>query len=351
MGKLSRVGECLYRSHEGMYFALIKTGGKQIKRSLETTDLVLAKRKLRDFKDRASTLVLEREKTTFKEVAERWLAQIAAQMKQSSHKRRDCAVNGLLPFFGTLNIRRISHADIEKWKRERGGKLSERSFNIEMETLRLILDYCRDDLRLLIDHPAEKLKRKREPKRKTIIPTKSQFQTLLKEMRSSASQKKGQEAAAFVEFLAYSGCRLNEAVPATWADINWERGTFLITGGEKGPKNSEEREVPMFPPLERLLKSLQTPDCDPSTSLFKIASAKKAISSACERASLPHFTHHHFRHFFCSNAIEAGVDFKTIAEWLGHKDGGVLVAKTYGHLRAEHSKAMAMKITFDASLK
>jgi hypothetical protein len=36
------------------------------------------------------------------------------------------------------------------------------------------------------------------------------------------------------------------------------------------------------------------------------------------------------RHYFVSNAIEAGVDFKTIAVWVRHKDGGLLVAKTYG---------------------
>jgi len=38
MVKLKRVGECLYRSHEGGYFALIKVGGKQIKRGLQATD-------------------------------------------------------------------------------------------------------------------------------------------------------------------------------------------------------------------------------------------------------------------------------------------------------------------------
>jgi hypothetical protein len=42
------------------------------------------------------------------------------------------------------------------------------------------------------------------------------------------------------------------------------------------------------------------------------------------------------------------VDFKAIAGWLGHKDGGVLAAKTYGHLRNEHSAAMAQRMTFDA---
>ena len=55
------------------------------------------------------------------------------------------------------------------------------------------------------------------------------------------------------------------------------------------------------------------------------------------------------RHFFCSNAIEAGCDFKVIAGWFGHKDGGVLVARTYGHLRNEHSAAMAKRMTFDVN--
>jgi integrase len=78
-----------------------------------------------------------------------------------------------------------------------------------------------------------------------------------------------------------------------------------------------------------------------------VFSAKKSIESACRRLKLPKFTHHHFRHFFCSNAIEKGVDFKVIAAWLGHKDGGILVATTYGHLRAEHSAEMALRMTFD----
>ena len=38
-----------------------------------------------------------------------------------------------------------------------------------------------------------------------------------------------------------------------------------------------------------------------------------------------------------------------IAGWLGHKDGGVLVARTYGHLRNEHSAAMAKRMNWGAS--
>jgi len=47
---------------------------------------------------------------------------------------------------------------------------------------------------------------------------------------------------------------------------------------------------------------------------------------------------------FITRAIELGVDFKTISSWQGHQDGGVLIAKTYSHLRNEHSENMAKKL-------
>ena len=37
----------------------------------------------------------------------------------------------------------------------------------------------------------------------------------------------------------------------------------------------------------------------------------------------------------------AGVDFMTVAHWLGHSDGGVLVGKVYAPLADEHKRRMA----------
>lgn len=53
---------------------------------------------------------------------------------------------------------------------------------------------------------------------------------------------------------------------------------------------------------------------------------------------------HHFRHYFISHAVMAGVDFATIALWVGHRDGGVLIGKVYGHLSREHPTRMARKL-------
>jgi hypothetical protein len=37
----------------------------------------------------------------------------------------------------------------------------------------------------------------------------------------------------------------------------------------------------------------------------------------------------------------------TIAAWVGHRDGGILIGKVYGHLANEHRKAMADRVNFE----
>ena len=233
-------------------------------------------------------------------------------------------------------------------KIHRGAKLSARSWNIDVETLKQIFDYAQNTLRILIDNPARQLKRKKQPKPGIAIPSKEQFRAVVGELRNG--HRATGEAADFVEFLGYSGMRQAEASEVRWRDINFDLGTVLVTGGEHGTKNYQARTIPLFTPLRRLVETIRQrkkPLADDQL-IFDIAAARLQLMRACERLGLQRFGHHTMRHFFCSNAIEAGCDFKVIAEWLGHKDGGVLVAMTYGHLRSEHSAAMARRINFDA---
>ena len=51
-----KIGPCLYRYRGEKYYALLKVGGKQIRRSLETNDLPLARRRLSDFKRDIETI-------------------------------------------------------------------------------------------------------------------------------------------------------------------------------------------------------------------------------------------------------------------------------------------------------
>ena len=128
--------------------------------------------------------------------------------------------------------------------------------------------------------------------------------------------------------------------------IDFKKGFFIVSGGEVGTKNRQIRNVPLFPAMKMfLLENYSIENENRSRRIISIESARKALETACRVAGLPHFSHHCLRHFFVSNAIEKGIDFKTIANWIGHTDGGLLVAKTYGHLRYTHSYQMAKLMT------
>lgn len=47
-----------------------------------------------------------------------------------------------------------------------------------------------------------------------------------------------------------------------------------------------------------------------------------------------------------SPAVTVAIDYMTIARWVGHKDGGVLIGKVYGHLSNEHAQAQAQRLNF-----
>ena len=59
---------------------------------------------------------------------------------------------------------------------------------------------------------------------------------------------------------------------------------------------------------------------------------------------------HDCRHYFISYAVMSGVDFLTVAIWVGHQDGGLLISRVYGHVSNEHLKASSRKVCFKPQL-
>jgi len=346
-----KVGQNLYRlESSGGYYALFKRRGKQFRKSLKTTDPALAKRRLAELHEKIARLTQTSgaSKMTFRELGERWLGNQIG-LKPASVSRLDICLKGLAPYLGDVPVRNITHRHCEDWIAGRGKKISPSSYKHERRVLIALLDYAVRD-GLILNNPAsgDAVPTRKIARPKIMIPTREQFRLLVETIRKNDSR--ALPAANLVELLAYSGVRLNEATSMTWEDIDWQRGTFTVTGGERGTKNLEARVVPLFPALRELLERIRG-DRKPESieRIIPIRCAKTAIIKACKDAKLPHFHHHTQRHYFCSNAIEAGIDFKVIAGWLGHKDGGYLVARTYGHLRDAHSFEMAKRMTFTAA--
>lgn len=139
-------------------------------------------------------------------------------------------------------------------------------------------------------------------------------------------------------FLAYSGLRLAEAQAARWEDV---RGDWLHVRGTKTASSS--RTIPIIPALRRLLDQIRGEA--QSGPILQTKTSIGALQRACERLGLAPLRHHDLRHFFATACIESGVDIPTVADWLGHADGGVLLMQTYRHLRQQHSAAAARTVS------
>jgi integrase len=87
-------------------------------------------------------------------------------------------------------------------------------------------------------------------------------------------------------------------------------------------------------------------DEPPETSVMRVRECQKAMDRAAKKLGMSRITHHDLRHLFATRCIESGVDIPTVSRWLGHKDGGALAMRVYGHLREQHSVDMAQRVKF-----
>lgn len=346
------VAENLYRLEpSGKYYALLKRGNKQFRRSLKTKDRKLAERRLSELRAQVDNLkVTEDARLSFAEIAQRWVETTQQGLKPASVLRRQSCIKNLTPFFHGLLIRNIQPVHCEGWVTQRGPDISARTFIHELDTMRLIFDYA-VRLGLMLSNPAKDIKRRRIVQEPICVPTREQFPKLIAAMRAADGrphiQAKAKHGADLVELLAYSGCRIHEATSLRWSDVDFDRGCVTVSGGEQGTKNHEQRTIPMTDALRALLLRLKSEqNSKPADYITQVDDTKNGLKAACRRLEYPHFTHHDFRHFFATTCIESGVDIPTISRWLGHKDGGALAMRVYGHLRQEHSFAVIKRVSF-----
>ena len=332
---------------------MVKRGRKQFRRSLKTTDRKLADAGSREFKQTVGNLVLSEDRNhTFEEIAKRWLGTVRHTLKLAAIKRRETCIKNLKSFFVGLAIRNVTRGHCERWLEQRGPAIAPQTFAHELDTMRMTFNYAVEH-GLILANPAAHIKRRRIEQAQITVPTRDQFQTLVAAIRHSDgrpdSQAKAKPGADLVELLAYSGMRLREATSLTWRDVDLDRGVITVTGGEEGTKNHESRIIPMTDALRSLLLRLRAErpaDASKDDWVVPINDAKTTIRKTCKRLGYPQFTHHDFRHFFATTCIESGVDIPTISRWLGHKDGGALAMRVYGHLREEHSRSQIKRVTF-----
>lgn len=340
------------------YYARIKIRGKTIRESLHTNVFTTAKLRLVDFlKDKRDDRAAGDE-PMFAAAVELYRARVAADssMKESSKGYRELCISKIQDSWPDLRDCRLSEITPEScraWAARLRSNIASQYFNNVIGTLRLIIDegikaWVRAGNKTL-ENPAKDLARAKIAAKVLALPEPGQFRALVELMRKANSW--GPKAADLVEFLAYSGTRIfTEARWITWDDVDWERREIIVRGHpETHTKNWEVRRIPILPDMDALLRRMQTEaasDGPPKGRILKITECPISLHKACRDLGIPRLRHHDLRHLFATRCIESGVDIPTVARWLGHKDGGALAMRVYGHLRNQHSQEMAKKVKF-----
>jgi integrase len=178
---------------------------------------------------------------------------------------------------------------------------------------------------------------------------------LAKDEEDKPITKNGPQLIDYLRFLAYCGARCNEALRVKWSDVDLP-GKLLCIGADGSSKNSKPRYVDLNADLEAHLQDMHSRRAPDTEWLFPspqrgendrpAKTLRESFNIVRQKAELGWVGFHDLRHYFASRAVMAGIDFKTIAEWLGHQDGGVLLCKVHSHLLDGHKREMARKLVF-----
>ncbi len=167
----------------------------------------------------------------------------------------------------------------------------------------------------------------------------------------------------YLRLLQWTGAREQETLHQRWPNVHWRKrgqlGYIHFPGEEAkagGGEPAEPRDVEFSDRLEaHLLKMFKRRDPD-SEWMFPsdrhdgpILSFRKQLERVKKQTGIEDVTFQYFRHWFISHCVMAGIDYKTIAYWVSHRDGGVLIGRLYGHLDKAHPSKMAKKLSLHFS--
>ena len=152
---------------------------------------------------------------------------------------------------------------------------------------------------------------------------------------------------AIFEALYSTGCRISEMTVVRWGEIDFRRGTLIVTG-----KGSKDRLVILGRPALEALKRLRAKvaEADPSRAddaapVFLSDRAERVTPRFVERrmkrylaeAGLPtDLTPHKLRHSFATHLLDAGADLRSVQEMLGH--ASLSTTQVYTHVSVERLK-------------
>ena len=159
------------------------------------------------------------------------------------------------------------------------------------------------------------------------------------------------EERLWYEFFLMTGMREQEVMYTYWSDVNVAHTTVRVSHKPDRawtPKAYKEREIPIPAKLVKSLKAWKAKADKTCGLVFPTAGCKPkldfldCLKAVAERAKLDqdNFWLHKFRATFATLCLWAGVDLRTVQQWLGHSD----MESTTRYLKPSRSQQVRNKV-------
>jgi len=204
----------------------------------------------------------------------------------------------------------------------------------------------------ILDNPFLMLKGPRKPKRlPKVLSVEDVKRFLAQPLKDLEAKTVGEYSAlrdtAIFEALYSTGCRISEMTSVKWGEIDFRRGTIIVTG-----KGSKDRLVILGAPalaaletLRRKIAQKNPPLAGDGSDAFLSDRLQRLSPRFVERrmkrylaeAGLPtDLTPHKLRHSFATHLLDGGADLRSVQEMLGH--ASLSTTQVYTHVSVERLK-------------
>jgi len=317
---------------------------------------------------------------TLEALCNEWLAHAAASFSpRTVTTTRGYLDQPIIPAIGAIQVARLTPADLDRFYRyllEVGGPKGPYA----PATIRRIHGIVRRALTQgvrwgwLSHNPAVDASPPRVPHRGITPPSPEELVRLVR-----SAQESDPDLAAFVMLAASTGARRGELIALRRTDVELTNGIVSIERGiviagdrlvEQGTKTHQSRRITIDPVTVEVLRAhLERQDrragefgASMSRSAFVFTdaidgsapwrpdSATRAFRNLCARAEISGIRLHDLRHYVATRLLSSGIDVRTVAGRLGHRNPSTTL-NVYAHFvpASDRQAADALAALFEAA--
>ena len=155
---------------------------------------------------------------------------------------------------------------------------------------------------------------------------------IIERVRNEALDHLVFDSADWLEFSGRAGLGSAEINKLTWQDIDFEKGQMWVYR-KKTKTNYLYTLHALVIPFLKGLKAKKKPA--PTDRLFKVRTPREAFYSACRALKLQAFDLRSLRRVHMSLCMMSKIPAFVVAQNQGHRDGGILVQKTYNSIQPQ----------------